>query len=154
MSGRVLTYVSAVNYFADSPEMSWWKPDPLLNRTDADVTLMMLNQNAVDYSAPSDDPWMPAHKPIGSNWEADHALNLLACLDQYQICNPNKGNDPTACTKLSGEVPVTAELESPGNAVGLNKPQYWTVTRILPVALLMNMFNIVQGRGASALNGQ
>ena len=86
-----------------------WEPDATLNRTDADITLMMLSQNDIVYTAPSDDPWMPAHievnNPTSSTssrqkvWVGDYYVNLMGCIDQYQICNPNK-NDPSACTKL------------------------------------------------------
>jgi hypothetical protein len=150
----VLMYVSTVYTTADTPSPAW-EPVPLLNRTDADVTLMMLNQNDVVYSAPSDDPWMPAHRQLDPGyWVGDYSLNLMACTDQYQICNSNRGNGPSACTKLSGHVPVMAELGLPGNAADLNYHQTWTAVRILTNAVTMSMYHAVSGRGASALNGQ
>jgi hypothetical protein len=149
----VLTFISAV--FALTGQGSdEWEPVSELNRTDADVTLMMLTQNAIGYLARSDDPWMPAHTPVGDTWIGDYLVNLLACIDQYQICNPNKGAGPSACTKLSGQVPVLAELSLPGNAADLSLHQYWTAARILTVAVTMNMYNAIESRGASALNGQ
>jgi hypothetical protein len=64
-----------------------WRPDPKLNRRDANVTLMMLAQNEVSYLAPSNDPWMPAHTQdvtiSSSIWVGDFDANLLGCTDQY-----------------------------------------------------------------------
>ena len=129
----------------------------MLNRTDADVTLMMLNQNIVKYLAPSDDPWMPAHipfeTPLLSGWFADYYATLMGCVDQYQFCNPNKDNGSSACTKLSGKFTVMRELLSPKNAVNLNAYQLETATRVAH-PLAMTMHAAVTGRDASALNGQ
>jgi hypothetical protein len=150
----LLTYVSAVHAIAASN--SEWKPDALLNRTDADITLAMLNQNDIGYPAPSDDPWMPAHIKLNSTdfWIGDYSLNLMACIDQYQICNPNTGSGPSSCTMLSGQVPVIAELGVPGNTVGLNEYQMGAANRILITADTMSIYYAVASRGASALNGQ
>jgi hypothetical protein len=137
----MLIYVSAV--MALTGQASAWDPVPLLNRTDADVTLMMLNQNDIAYLEPSDDPWVPAHHESNGIWVGDADVNIMACIDRYQICNPNKGNGLSACTKLSGEVLVLAELGLPGNAADLNYHQLWTAGRILEVAIMMNMYHAV-----------
>jgi hypothetical protein len=117
---------------------------------------MMLNTNDIIFEASSDDPWIPAHKkwidPDTGNssfWTSDFLVNLLACTDQYQVCNPNKGG--SACTKLSGQFPVLKELEL--NTPGLNDHQMWAAIRVMEVANLMNMHSSVHGRGAAALNG-
>lgn len=115
----------------------------------------MLNQNSINYEVPSDDPWIPAHFPVNTSsgvlYRGDYNANLLGCTDQYQICNPNKGN--SACTKLSGQRPVLHELGLPGNTVDLNEHQTWAAVRILESAIRMSMYYAVQGRGAGALNG-
>lgn len=146
----------AANAISGFSSNSTWKPDDLLNRTDADITLMMLNQNTIIYEAVSNDPWMPAHQPIdtlNSSYIGDYDLTLLGCAEQHQICNPNAVNSATKCTQLSGGLRVQLELASTGNTVGLNTYQQYTVNRILRHADLMNMFNAVFGRGAAALNG-
>src|SRR5437763_13064761 len=79
----ILIYVSAV--MALTGQASAWDPVPLLNRTDADVTLMILNQNDIGYLDRSDDPWMPAHHESNGIWVGDAAVNIMACIDQYQI---------------------------------------------------------------------
>lgn len=117
----------------------------------------MLNQNTVVYQTMSDDPWMPAHTPIddsNSSFVGDYDLNLLACAEQYQICNPNAANNSARCTQLSGQLPILWELASPTNTVGLNEYQQYTVNRIQSHASWMNIFNAVIGRGAAALNGK
>jgi hypothetical protein len=112
---------------------------------------MMLNQNAVAYLAPSDDPWMPAHiqdKQLTSSvWVGDYDANLLGCTDQYQICNPNKAN---SCTSLTGQYSAMVEA----GAIGLNTFQIPTVGRFLETAFYRTMSQIVHGRGATALNGK
>jgi hypothetical protein len=146
----LLTYVSAVYALASAG--SPWESDALLNRTDADVILMMLNQNAVAYENPSDDPWMPAHTQANSVWRRDYPLTLMACAEQHQICNPSKGKSPSACTKLMGQDQVLPAL---GNgAADVNDYQAWTAIRILMNAITMSIYYVVQGRGGSALNGQ
>jgi hypothetical protein len=148
-----LRAASAISGFSSN---TTWKPDALLNRTDADITLMMLNQNTISYQAVSDDPWMPAHEPVddlNSSYVGDYDLTLLGCAEQHQICNPNAVNGTTKCTRLTGGLQVLFELGSTGNTVGLNIYQQYTANRILRHADLMNMFNAVFGRGAAALNG-
>ena len=118
----------------------------------------MLTQNDVVYLAPSDDPWMPAQGKVPGTGTsicvAEYNLNLMGCIDQYQICNPQKGNDPSACTKLSGQVAVSTELVWNGKDImGLNDHQSLTALRIMGNAISMGMFTAVEGRGASALNG-
>jgi hypothetical protein len=127
---------------------------------------MMLSQNDVSYVAVSDDAWMPAHQLLSTSlssdagnvtvefWGGDYDLNLMACIDQYQFCNPNKAaNDATACTKLSGQSPVLAELDGPGGGIGLNPYQIAAAMTIMANALTQSMYYSVNGRGASALNG-
>ncbi|KAF2192030.1 hypothetical protein K469DRAFT_696089 [Zopfia rhizophila CBS 207.26] len=82
-----------------------WNPIYPFNRPDAEVTLMMLAQNGVKYTAPVDDPWFSAHEQVNitsrkSVWMSDYAVSLLGCIDQYQLCNPAKPGD-SGCTQLS-----------------------------------------------------
>jgi hypothetical protein len=133
-----------------------WSPVPSLQRSDADVTLMMLAQNAITYLAPSNDPWMPAHLTAEGNgiriWVGDYDVNLMGCIDQYQICNPNIPGD-AGCTALSGSVKVMNSLGQPEGLLGMNAEQRWTIQRFLVTSIFRSMFYAVQGRGASALNG-
>ncbi|KUJ23483.1 uncharacterized protein LY89DRAFT_777227 [Mollisia scopiformis] len=63
------------------------------------------------YSAPSDDLWWPAHQ-LGSpfytslrgvanatrpTYTLDKTVNVLACTEQHQFCNPNHGQNKDKC---------------------------------------------------------
>ena len=115
----------------------------------------MLNQNSVYYVAPSDDLWMSAHTQYTADpiWVADYDVNLLGCTDQYQICNPNKGNDPSACTKLLGQFTLMNEVVSLVNTTAFNDHQILTAMRFLGGGFTMSIYSSVESRGASALNG-
>ncbi|KAH8745710.1 hypothetical protein BGZ57DRAFT_946213 [Hyaloscypha finlandica] len=133
--------LSAVNAFAGYTPNTSWVPDALINRTDADITLMILNQNTM------------AHEPVddqNSSYIGDSDLRLLACAEQYQICNPNAVTGPAGCTLLTRELPLLWELSS--NTVSLNFYQEYTVIRIQEHISWMNIFHAVSGRGAAALN--
>jgi hypothetical protein len=132
-----------------------WTPAAPLQRSDADVTLFMLAQNAVAYLAPSDDPWMPAHQEGLENgapvWVGDHDVNLMGCIDQYQICNPSVPGD-AGCTDLSGAFEALLFTGLP--QLKMNDYQLQTVIRLLQAPFFRSMYWAVQGRGASALNGK
>jgi hypothetical protein len=131
-----------------------WAPAAPLQRFDADVTLLMLAQNAITYLAPSDDPWMPAHTEVPGNhapsWFGDHDLNLMGCAEQYQICNPNILGD-AGCTELNSAPTVLLQTGLP--LLKMNDYQLQTATRFLETPF-RSIYWTVQGRGASALNGK
>ena len=130
-----------------------WEPDESLNRTDANVVLLMLNQNTVSYLKPSDDPWMPAHQLIPPTnmtepiWISDYDATVLGCAEQYQFCNPNNGK----CTKLTGHQHVFRDLPLGDE---WNEFQQATMNRIIIPAIRMNLENAIAGRGGAALNGR
>lgn len=71
---------------------------------------MFLAAHAINFAKPSDDPWFSAHRPNPgpvnrTYYFSDHLLSPLGCVEQFQFCNPKKGD---ACTSLSGIVPATA----------------------------------------------
>ena len=120
------------------------------------MTLMLLAQNDVLYEGPSNDPWMPAHSVLDevqypNTFLGDFYLNLLGCVDKYQICNPNR-DAATGCTELSGALDVLMEFTNPANPYGINLYQEETIVRFLSTAMYRNMNYAVAGRGASALN--
>jgi hypothetical protein len=148
--------ISAV-YAAATPDgtLGGWTPAAPLQRSDADVTLFMLTQNAVGYLAPSDDPWMPAHDEVEGDialttWVGDHDANLMGCMDQYQICNPNIPGD-AGCTELNSATNVLVQTGLP--LLMMNDYQRQTAVRFLQTPF-RSMYWTVQGRGASALNGK
>jgi hypothetical protein len=134
-----------------------WVPIKQLSRTDADVTLMMLNQNSVAYLKPSNDLWMPAHRTYPESpdlYFGDFDANLLGCVDQYQICNPQVSNRSTGCTALTSGYFVLQELLRRNKEIGLNVDQIATTGRFLETSSRRIMFQSVNGRGQAALNGK
>jgi hypothetical protein len=80
-----------VYHSSDFPDGSSWNPIPQLNRTDADVTLFSLANEAI-YNEPVSDPWFfaqtPEHDDSGNllGYISDEPLSFLACAEQYQVC--------------------------------------------------------------------
>lgn len=109
------------------------------------------------YLTPSDDPWMPAHisdtiEEI-QRWLGDHDINLMECIDQYQICNPNR-DEESGCTILGGSLSAVHDLSRRSTELAMNEQQVWTAARFLITASHRTMYYNVQGRGSSALNGR
>jgi hypothetical protein len=132
-----------------------WAPVHSLQRSDADLTLIMLSQNDVAYLAESNDPWMPAHISGEGDgiviWVGDYIVNLMGCMDQYQICNPNIAGD-AGCTELTGSLKVMDSIDL-DTSLGMNDQQMSTIDRFMVTSIFRSMFYAVKGRGASALNG-
>jgi hypothetical protein len=116
----------------------------------------MLAQNDVAYLVPSDDPWMPAHQPGTGDgmtiYVGDHDVNLLGCVDQYQVCNPNSPAS-SSCSALTGALKLINSLGQSATSLGLNDQQQATVNRFMETSIFRGMYYSVNGRGASALNG-
>ncbi|KAL5363435.1 hypothetical protein BJX96DRAFT_167478 [Aspergillus floccosus] len=139
-----------------------WVPDPRFNQTDADISIMLLIQNGIAYLQPSYDPWITALIPYtasmdGTNysqtmWYPSFELNLLVCVDQYQVCNPNKLGD-SGCGKLGGLMSAgkSAFLDDL-ERLGFNEPQIYTIGRFLSANIDRSMYSIVDGRSGAALN--
>ncbi|KAK0285204.1 hypothetical protein LTR35_005406 [Friedmanniomyces endolithicus] len=129
---------------------SLWTPISELNRTDADVTLLILAQNSIDYNVPCDDPWFSAHQvrnDTSQTWYVgDDYFNILACADQHQFCNP-KLDSSKGCTSLADEATVFNEMFR----VGFSDLQIATAGRIAVPMVFSNMYYSVNGRGAAAL---
>jgi hypothetical protein len=85
------------------------------------------------YAEPSDDIWWPAHQP-GSIYHTtlrgdanitkptytwDNKVNVLACAEQHQFCNPNRGEHEVKCTPLTSPNNLVAAFQ------GLNDTGYF-----------------------------
>ncbi|RAL08519.1 uncharacterized protein BO97DRAFT_398097 [Aspergillus homomorphus CBS 101889] len=142
-----------------------WKPAAAINRSDSDITMMMLNQNNINYLRPSYDPWMTALEQqnytvdgtnyTSSTWTKSYEVNLLVCTDQYQICNPNRPGE-AGCTKLGGilSTSLSSFNVDPTKFLGFNVHQIATIGRFLSGNNDRSMFSNVNGRGGAALNGE
>ncbi|EAU31405.1 predicted protein [Aspergillus terreus NIH2624] len=139
-----------------------WIPDPRINQTDGDITIMMLGQNSIGYLQPSYDPWITAliaynGSVSGTNfsepmWLASTEVSLMVCVDQYQVCNPNKPGN-SGCSKLGGLMSASTDAFDNYQALGWNLPQVYTISRLLGGSTDRSMFSVVDGRSGAALNG-
>lgn len=110
-----------------------WKPIPELNRTDADIVIMFLSQNGIIYAEPVDDPMFSAHRPMGfglvtdlTYYQADWFVNIMACVDQFQVCNPNTQQ----CSGLMGVQQIIPFIVYENDKLGLNLIQQAITTRL------------------------
>lgn len=74
---------------------------------------MFLSAHAINFAKPIDDPWFSAHRaspgPLNRTYYfTDHLLSPLGCVEQFQFCNPKRGDASDVCTSLAGIVPATA----------------------------------------------
>ncbi|KAI9699287.1 MAG: hypothetical protein M1836_002897 [Candelina mexicana] len=128
-----------------------WRPIAALNRTDADITLLFLEQNSITYQAPCDDPMFSAHDAYNISstvfYRSDRFVNVMGCIDQHQYCNPNALGQDNACTELSSS-------GGAGFAISLlraNDIQILTASRLAVEISSLTTYGSINGRGASAL---
>lgn len=85
-----------------------WDPLPPLVVPNASTTLLLLESNSMNYNQPVEDPWFSAHivpppsarVSTKSTYQADSPVSAMACINQYQVCNP--ATSPINCTILGG----------------------------------------------------
>ena len=131
-----------------------WTPIPDVNRTDADVSLVFLEPNAMRFEEPNDDPVFGASESLNITsstgeldvwYTPDWVTSVIGCADQHQFCNPNNGQ----CTPLSGtQALVKNSLKT---AISLDVWQQTTVVRIAAQAQFSDIYHAIWSRGASAL---
>ncbi|OJD29668.1 cytochrome p450 protein [Diplodia corticola] len=89
---------------------STFDPIPELRYYDGDIKIFFLSSNFVAFAKETDDPWYSAHSElleVGtiqatgtiSTYAGDEPASPLACVSQYQFCNPNLPSDKQ-CTAL------------------------------------------------------
>lgn len=97
-------------------DTSSFSPISDLRRPSADITVVFLSANDIEFVEPTDDSWYSAHRPAPQRSSAegvhnvktyvrDDPVRVLGCSSQYQYCNPNLAPDES-CTPLQGIVPV------------------------------------------------
>lgn len=160
-------------FSAAAATWSYWDPIPDFNRTDADVTIMFLTFNNIDFVAQNDDLIFSAHVPFNSSlgvpvWKPDNNISALACAEQHQFCNPNIAEDsPDRFTSLTASELVWGQnhvedfqlLQDTGltrlhnTSIHLN-PFQEIIAGYSSSALSAGMYFSVFSRGASALKGK
>lgn len=137
-----LTYnfESRTAYAMNSGE-NGFQPDTDFNRTDADVTILTLN-NRVAFTGEVNDPFYRASSRattvtgLAEAWVANSPMTGLACMEQYQFCNPN---DPAKCTRL-GSLYEFDQIDPPAVlALGPKQVAQYRTLHFLLVAFRMNI---------------
>ncbi|RYO01976.1 hypothetical protein AA0120_g1093 [Alternaria tenuissima] len=87
-----------------------WQPIPELWVPNSDISVIFLDISDIYYATPVTDPWFTAdHGPLDwiredgnmTVYESDQPVRALACIQQYQFCNPSLRGDES-CTPLKG----------------------------------------------------
>ncbi|KAE8451722.1 hypothetical protein EG329_003179 [Mollisiaceae sp. DMI_Dod_QoI] len=129
---------------------------PPLQVANSSITLVFA-ASGTEYIGPSDDLWLPAHQlsPSGiygtsneSVFLTDNALNVLACTEQHQFCNPSLlSNQSQRCTSLQSiDRLVTDDSLSPEEQVlgPLFHTQYQrSIVAIIRNAALMSSWSYI-----------
>ena len=133
-----------------------FEPIPALNRTDADVMLVGIIFNDIQFQQPCEDPIFTAHDisnrqlPSGQTVTSvftDHYAGTIACAEQHQFCNPNNKK----CTDLAGYSDASLQIY---DRLDTNNMQGSVGLRIGSSLSVTSVFNTISGRGASALQAQ
>ncbi|KAL9620020.1 MAG: hypothetical protein Q9160_005397 [Pyrenula sp. 1 TL-2023] len=123
--------------------ISTFDPVPAFNRSDADVSLIFL-QNRMGYREPVTDPWFNATQPLQSDspyyasalpW----SVGVLGCTEQYRFCNPRE----SVCSDLLGLNQIRVPEIS--QKIRLNSQQAALVghfAHLFPLITLHNLWNI------------
>ncbi|KAI6785086.1 uncharacterized protein J7T54_008180 [Emericellopsis cladophorae] len=141
---------AAYRGFSDAANISW-VPIPSLNRTDADVSAILIAPNIVTYAQSVDDPVFQANgsikNPIRTSelgteqvmYLSDNTLRIVACADQHEFCDPISG----ACSGLDGHL----SSGIPELLGTVNNKQWATIVRIQHDSLLYTMEGSVRSLG-------
>jgi hypothetical protein len=137
----------------DGAQNQTWLPVSALNVRNADVSVAFLAQNSVEYLSPVSDPWFSANQMFNDSlpndsfifYGPDQYLNVMACIDQYQICNPT--TSPYTCTVVGSVL----DMHEGYLEVGLNEYQTATALRLSYALELIGTYLTVNSLGDTAL---
>jgi hypothetical protein len=137
----------------DGTQNQTWLPASALNIQNADVSVAFLAQNSIEYLSPVSDPWFSAHQLSNLSipndpivlYAPDENLNVMACIDQYQICNPN--TSPYTCTIVGSEL----DMRKGYLEIGLNDYQIATAMRLSFALRLTGTYITLESLGDTAL---
>jgi hypothetical protein len=140
-------------YALDGRQNQTWLPVSALDVGNADISVAFLAQNSVQYLSPVSDPWFSANQLLNYSspndpvvvYGPDQEVNVMACIDQYQICNPN--SSPYTCTVVGSAL----DMHEGCLEIGLNDYQIATARRLLYVLYLTGTWVTVNSLGDTAL---
>jgi len=117
------------------------------------LTAHFLASNGVRYLTPVHDPWFAATQVINglvpnvasTLYGPDAFVAVLACTDQYQLCNPNQ--HPYNCSIVGS----LYDIKQASALIGLNAYQTATAYRFTYVANQTSTYSTVNYLGSAAL---
>ncbi|GAM87633.1 hypothetical protein ANO11243_056600 [Dothideomycetidae sp. 11243] len=134
-----------------------WTPIPELNRTDGDVTVMLVEMNDVESLTPNLDPVFGStvfdHNQtlpdgtVQNFYTSEYWLSFIGMVESYAVCQKNG----TGCTPYDGAANLFSNALNTSSGVNFNAMQLNTIARLTIQAENMLFYNVMQGRGASAL---
>jgi hypothetical protein len=140
-------------YFRSFSSTGGWTPITALQVSNADITAIFLASNGVSYINPVSDPWFSAHTSLNLSqsgilneaYRADSYVSVMACTDQYQLCNPT--SSPLNCTILGSVQDVLAGTQQ----INLTPYQLASADRLIPLLIASSIFSTVNDLSGSAL---
>ncbi|GAM91213.1 hypothetical protein ANO11243_092600 [Dothideomycetidae sp. 11243] len=149
--GYAVTPVLAQNKAASN-----WIPLPEFNKTDGDVTAIFITAGNVKSDAMIFDPVFNFTLDGGNGslpggtaplYYLAHEVSVIGCVEQYRVCQPNNG----ICTPFDGAAQLLANAGSMEDSLDWNLMQIHIIGRLANAAQQMLLYNIISGRGDSAL---
>jgi hypothetical protein len=119
-----------------------WQPIEELRLDNADISVFVIMQNSVRYRSLVSDPLFNAAKQK-NGWSPTEAFAAMACTEQWQFCNPTNKQ----CTDLSGNVPVTSQLDN----LGFTSDQKQIADQILAANIVATIFSSLANIGSNVL---
>jgi hypothetical protein len=146
------TFQRAV-YALDGRHNQTWLPVSALDVGNADISVAFLAQNSILYLSPVSDPWFSANQLLNFSlpnvpdvsYGPDQEVSAMACIDQYQICNPN--GSPYTCTIVGSAI----DMHEGYLEIGLNDYQIATAQRLFYALTLTGTYVTVNLLGDTAL---
>jgi hypothetical protein len=129
--------------------MSSFYVRPELSRPNSDSSMLELS-NRASYFGKTEDPWFSATTVDSSSFlfDADRTISVLACIEQYTICNISY------CTEPAGLYQITPSPENRPLLLSLSDAQWATYALIWKAAQVSSIGWIAEFRGAEILLAQ
>lgn len=145
----MLTSGSSI-YTIPGARLQDWVPIPALQRTDADVHIIHIEFNGVQYESPNDDPIFYANRESSLNhtgrdgitrhyYVSNYYVGVIACMEQHQICLRD------SCTGLLGT------LQAFNTSRSANAFQKAILERLGITVVFSAVSQIISGRAGTAL---
>ena len=155
LSAYSLTHDRTKVFFGGAP-IQTWNPNATFwpnNRTGADVVIFFLNGDHVVYDDQTNDPFFltgsnytePVNGQTVNGYTPEYYTNVLACIDQYQICPGDRSRE--YCSAVSGIYQLGNDIFN----LDLNAAQLATAQRIVSQFSSLSTYASAAGRGGAAL---